>query len=194
MTALSPEPQTLLMVSAGTSPGTPARIMAWRAGAWPDAALQHMAHDHFVHGGGFHAGPAEGLTNDDGPELRGRKRRQAAEIAPDGGADSGDEDGDRGIAHRTSSVREFDWPKIPFGRAPPGGERRAAPLSPCPAYTSSARVRISPVTRATNSSTGITSCLFPAPRTRTATVPASASRCPTTAMYGTLRTSPSRIR
>src|SRR5881394_2393732 len=34
----------------------------------------------------------------------------------------------------------------------------------------------------TNSATGITCCLFPAPRARTATLRASASRCPTTAM------------
>src|SRR5438552_908425 len=35
ITALSPEPHTLLMVSAGTVPGRPAWIAAWRAGAWP---------------------------------------------------------------------------------------------------------------------------------------------------------------
>src|SRR5712671_1582847 len=45
----------------------------------------------------------------------------------------------------------------------------------------------------TNSVIGITTCLFPAPRERTATLPASASRCPTTAMYGTLCVSASRI-
>jgi len=35
ITALSPEPQTLLTVSAGTVPGRPAWIAAWRPGAWP---------------------------------------------------------------------------------------------------------------------------------------------------------------
>src|SRR2546426_5397855 len=35
ITALSPEPQTLLIVSEGIVPGRPAWIAAWRAGAWP---------------------------------------------------------------------------------------------------------------------------------------------------------------
>src|SRR5690349_3264875 len=35
ITALSPEPHTLLMVVAGTVGATPPLIMAWRAGAWP---------------------------------------------------------------------------------------------------------------------------------------------------------------
>ena len=58
----------------------------------------------------------------------------------------------------------------------------------------SARVRTSSMTRARNASAGITSCFFPAPRTRSARLSLSASRCPTTAMYGTFQTSPSRIR
>src|SRR5213594_3836761 len=35
ITALRPEPQTLLTVSEGIVPGRPAWIAAWRAGAWP---------------------------------------------------------------------------------------------------------------------------------------------------------------
>ncbi len=35
ITALSPEPHTLLTVTAGTVAGMPARIAACRAGAWP---------------------------------------------------------------------------------------------------------------------------------------------------------------
>ena len=36
ITALSPEPHTLLMVSAGMAGGRPAWISAWRAGACPE--------------------------------------------------------------------------------------------------------------------------------------------------------------
>jgi hypothetical protein len=36
ITAFKPEPHTLLMVRAGTVPGTPAWIIAWRAGACPE--------------------------------------------------------------------------------------------------------------------------------------------------------------
>ena len=39
MAALRPEPQTLLMVIAGTMSGNPARIAACRAGFWPTAAV-----------------------------------------------------------------------------------------------------------------------------------------------------------
>ena len=46
----------------------------------------------------------------------------------------------------------------------------------------SARLLTSSITRAKNASTGITSCFFPAPRTRTARLSASTSRCPMTAM------------
>src|SRR5207249_12263597 len=55
------------------------------------------------------------------------------------------------------------------------------------------RLRISSSSLRTISSTASTTCFFPSPRARTAPVPASASRCPTTAMYGTLCVSASRI-
>src|SRR4051812_48843553 len=71
--------------------------------------------------------------------------------------------------------------------------RREQPPPP-PAHGASARVRTSSVIRATNASADITSCFFPAPRTRSARLSLSASRWPTMAMYGTLPTSPSRIR
>src|SRR5262245_54524573 len=38
ITAFRPEPQTLLIVRAATLEGSPARIAAWRAGAWPSPA------------------------------------------------------------------------------------------------------------------------------------------------------------
>ena len=42
MTALSPEPHTLLRVKAGVSLGIPARIMACRAGFWPWPACRTL--------------------------------------------------------------------------------------------------------------------------------------------------------
>src|SRR4029079_9802476 len=55
----------------------------------------------------------------------------------------------------------------------------------------SARVRISSITRSMKTSTAMTSCFLPAPRVRRATVCSSASRRPMTHMYGTFCTSPS---
>ena len=40
ITAFSPEPQTLLMVIAGTLTGRPALMTAWRAGFWPTPAVR----------------------------------------------------------------------------------------------------------------------------------------------------------
>ncbi len=40
MTALRPEPQTLLSVQHGTFSGSPAKRAAWRAGAWPTPACR----------------------------------------------------------------------------------------------------------------------------------------------------------
>ncbi len=45
MTARIPEPQTLLTVTQGTVSGMPAPSDAWRAGAWPIAGLEDVAHD-----------------------------------------------------------------------------------------------------------------------------------------------------
>src|SRR6187549_1551644 len=39
MTAFRPEPQTALMVSAGTLCGRPLLITDWRAGFWPEPAV-----------------------------------------------------------------------------------------------------------------------------------------------------------
>ena len=64
-TARIDDAHTLLTVSAGTSIGRPAPTAAWRAGAWPGARLQHLAHDHVV----------------DLARPRGRIRSSAARIA-----------------------------------------------------------------------------------------------------------------
>ena len=45
ITALSPEPQTLFTVCAGTDSGSPALMEAWRAGFMPSAGLQDAAQD-----------------------------------------------------------------------------------------------------------------------------------------------------
>ncbi len=39
ITAFSPDPQTTLIVIAGTETGMPALISAWRAGFWPEPAV-----------------------------------------------------------------------------------------------------------------------------------------------------------
>lgn len=81
------------------------------------------------------------------------------------------------------------------GSRDPGHARRRRGFTGCSAGSyPSALVRISSVTRAMNSSRGMTSCFFPSPRFRTATVPASASRSPTTPMYGIFSVSASRMR
>ena len=58
----------------------------------------------------------------------------------------------------------------------------------------SARVRLSSRTRCRKASTLTISCFLPVPRARTASVPASASRFPMTAIYGIFIVSASRIR
>ena len=74
------------------------------------------------------------------------------------------------------------------------GSRRST-AGPCPAsYGTMARIRISSWTRSRKAPAVTISCFFPVPRTRSATLSLSASRCPTTAMYGTFCISPSRIR
>ena len=130
------------------------------------ASLQHVSHDHFFHDGGIDPGAAYRLANDQGAEPRRAQRCQPAQVLADGRAAGGEDDG---------------------GGVFVGHE--------CHVQTNgvNARVRTSSWSFATNSSTGRITCFFPSPRERTATVPASASRCPTTAMYGTLCVSPSRI-
>ena len=67
----------------------------------------------------------------------------------------------------------------PAPRIPPVSRTSAAALAQA---GDSARVRISSLTRATNAASAIVSCCFSCPRRRTVTVPASASRRPSTSM------------
>ena len=63
------EAQTLLIVSAGTSFGMPAPTAACRAGAWPDAGLEHLAHDDVADLGGIDARALEACPDRDRAEL-----------------------------------------------------------------------------------------------------------------------------
>ena len=74
MIALSPEPQTRLIVVALVVSGRPALSAAWRAGAWPDAGLEDLAHEHVVDldRRRVEARPLDGGTDRDAAELRGR--------------------------------------------------------------------------------------------------------------------------
>ena len=70
-TALRPEPQTMLIVVAGTSFGTPAPIDTWRAGFWPSPAVDAAEHD-LVHLLAGDLGPLERGTHSPRAELGGR--------------------------------------------------------------------------------------------------------------------------
>ena len=63
------------------------------------AALHHLAHDDLFDRGGVDAGARNGLPDDHRAELRRGKAGQAAEIAPDGRADGGENDGGGAVAH-----------------------------------------------------------------------------------------------
>ena len=52
--------------------GRPAWMRAWRAGAWPDAALHHVPHDDFLDRAGIDSGPGHRVANDQGAELLAR--------------------------------------------------------------------------------------------------------------------------
>ena len=142
-------------------------------GCLPHPALQHVPHDDFVHRGGIDPRATHGFTNDAGAELWRGERSEPAQIAPDRRADRTEDDGGGGVGAHVGYGRGMTLP-LPHTN------------------DGNARVRISSVSRPRNSSTGMTTCLLPAPRARTATVPACASRSPTTARYGTFCTSPSR--
>src|SRR5262245_47889800 len=91
ITALSPEPQTLLMVRAATLAGSPPRMAACRAGAWP--GRHHVAEDNLVHPLGRQPGPGHGLADHQGPQRRGGEALQGPEQLSGGKADGGENDG-----------------------------------------------------------------------------------------------------
>ena len=81
-------------------------------------------------------------------------------------------------AHRGRAQAERERDEGAACREEAGGAHASAPVED----GVSARVRISSTRRAVKSSIETTSCFFPAPRTRIATCPDSASRFPSTAM------------
>jgi len=87
ITALSPEPQTLLTVSAGIGPretGMDRRLAARRLA---DTPLKHVAHDDFFDRAVLDAGAAHGLADHEGTEPGGGQCGEPAQILADRGCD-----------------------------------------------------------------------------------------------------------
>ena len=72
ITALRPEPQTLLIVSAGIDGRQPGVDQRLAGRGLARAALHHLAHDHFLDRGRVDAGAGDRLADDHGAELRAR--------------------------------------------------------------------------------------------------------------------------
>jgi hypothetical protein len=141
--------------------------------------LNDLSHDDFFDRTRIYAGARHGFTDDHGAELGSSKRGESAEITADRSADGRDDDWGGTITHGTL---------IRFGLP-------AAKLDGNPMFVTSktlgtqgtmARLRTSSLRRSMNAPTVRTSCFFPAPRTLRARLSDSASRCPITAIYGTL--------
>ena len=92
ITALRPEPHTLLIVIAATCSCEPAVERRLARRVLPLAGGDDVAHDAFVDGGGIDAGAAHRLAHGDGAELgRGEIFQGAEELArrrPGGGDDN----------------------------------------------------------------------------------------------------------
>ncbi len=92
ITAFRPEPQTLLMVIAGTDCGSPLLITAWRAGFWPVPACSTWPRMTSPIWSAADARALEHGLDDGGAEFgRGGLGERAAELAH-GGAGGGDDD------------------------------------------------------------------------------------------------------
>ena len=63
----------------------------------PDAALEHVPHDHLVDRAGVDPGAAHGLADHDGAEARRGERGEPAEVLPDGRPDGGQDDSGCGV-------------------------------------------------------------------------------------------------
>ena len=89
--AFRPEPQTLLMVIAGTMSGRPARMEAWRAGFWPTPAVSTCPSMTSLTMSGFTPVLASSARNDFGAEICcGNFAYRAAELADTGAQCSDD--------------------------------------------------------------------------------------------------------
>ena len=96
MTALRPEPHTLLTVKAAMVSGRPAFERRLPGRVLAHARLEDVAHDDFVDLVRRRPGAAQRLGDGDGPELRGRHIGQGAEVFADGRAGRGEE---KGVGH-----------------------------------------------------------------------------------------------
>ena len=100
-----PEPQTRLIVVALVVSARPPLSSAWRAGAWPDAGLEHLAHENFVDGVIGDAGALDRGADRDAAERRCRDvRERAAELADGRPRRGHDEDLAVGAAVKEISV------------------------------------------------------------------------------------------
>ena len=157
-------------------------------GSLAGAALHHLPHDHFFDRRGVHPGAGDGLANDHGPELGRGEAGETAQVLADRRADGGEDDGCGGVAHGLLRVRaESKIAGIDSTVTLNEVKGTIPSMAPFAAlrvtgYGASARLRTSPPIRSRNAATGMTSCFFPAPRTRRARLSLSASRCPMTAM------------
>src|SRR6266850_952161 len=76
ITALRPDPHTLLMVSAGTDRGLPRGGLAF-------ATLHDIAENDFIDRAGVDPRPLHGFLHDDRAKLRRAERRKSAQISAD---------------------------------------------------------------------------------------------------------------
>ena len=110
ITAFSPEPQTLLMVSAATRSCRPPLSAAWRAGILAVARLDDVAHDALVHDRGIDAGARDRLAHDMRAELGGLEIFQRAEKFAGRGSCGGDDDA---LVQITYKVPKCQGAKVP---------------------------------------------------------------------------------
>ena len=94
ITAFSPEPQTLLIVSAATRSGSPPLSAAWRAGFWPSPAdttlpMMHSSTHRRVDAGAR----ATASRTTSAPSCGAVKSFSAPRNLPVGSADGADDDG-----------------------------------------------------------------------------------------------------
>jgi len=100
MTAFRPEPQTELMVSAGTVTGRPLLMTVWRAGFWPAPGGEHLAEDKLADLLAGEPGALEQLDHNRGPQI-GRRGlgENAAELAHRGAGGGDDDDVFHDVLH-----------------------------------------------------------------------------------------------